>query len=184
LPDVLRRVDAWLHRRRRRMRLALRPGLDTKGLSALRQDLGGTLPDELATLLAWHDGQNEDFEGNFADGWSLLRTDEITSLKDDLDGDPPPGWVKGWIPWSRNDNSFLVVDPKSAGTPVRAVWDGKSACPVVAPSLTAWFTQLLADFEAGRYVEDPERGDFLNTHRDGAIDKAIPTEEEDTTDAK
>jgi len=156
------------------MRLALRPGLDPAGVARLHQALDGHLPDELATLLAWHDGQKADFQGTFADGWCLLAADEITALKADLDADPPPGWQAGWVPWARDDNdSFLVLDPAT----VRAVWSGKDDHPPVAPSLTAWFTTLQADFEAGKYVEDPERGDYLNTRRTGA--NTTPEEESD-----
>lgn len=150
------------------MRLALRPGLDPAGVARLRAALDG-LPDELATLLAWHDGQKADFQGTFADGWCLLSADDIAALRADLDADPPAGWRAGWVPWARDDNdSFLVLDPATDGVPVRAVWSGKGDHPPVAPSLTAWFTTLLADFEAGKYVEDPERGDYVNTRRTGA----------------
>jgi cell wall assembly regulator SMI1 len=147
------------------MRLALRPGLVPTALDELRCRLNDALPTELAQLLAWHDGQNPDFEGTFADGWCLLRGEDIPLLKADLDSDPPPGWQSGWIPWARTANdSFLVIAPTPPDLPIRAVWVGKSAPPIVAPSLTAWFATFLADLEAGNYAEDAERGTFLNTH--------------------
>lgn len=151
LPEVLARLDAWLYRNRRRMRRGLRPG----------SAVGARFVPDLATLLAWHDGQAEDFTGTFADGWCLLSAAEITVLAADLDADPPPGWVRGWLPFARTANdSFLVLDPHTEGHPVRAVWYGKAEVALLAPSLTAWFTRLLSDFEAGRYAEDSERGDF------------------------
>jgi cell wall assembly regulator SMI1 len=160
------------------MRLALRPGLDEAGLATVRQALG-TFPDELSTLLAWHDGQADDFRGTFADCWCLLPGQDIVALARDLDKDPPPGWVCGWIPFARDSgDSYLVLDPAAEGKPVRALWSGKNTAKLVAPSLTAWFATLVTDFEAGRYVEDPERGDFIRSSHDGAM----PTDETDETE--
>ncbi len=161
---VLDRLNRWLYRRRRRMRQALRPGLNASSLALFRESLGGPLPDELAELLAWHDGQSDDFQGTFADGWNLLSATEIVTVKEDLDQNPPPGWQVGWIPFARDDSdSFLVVDPMTSGVPVRAVWSGQETFPPIAASLTAWFVTLLNDFEAGRYVEDEERGTFFKS---------------------
>jgi hypothetical protein len=41
------------------------------------------------------------------------------------------------------------------------VWRGRPDHPTVADSLAAWAADFLADVEAGRYEEDPERGEFL-----------------------
>ena len=154
--DVLARLDRWMYRHRRRMRLALRPGLDAGALADL--NCRRAISDELATLLAWHDGQSPEFRGTFADNWCLLSGAEILLLAADLDADPPPSWVSGWLPVARDaSDSFLVVDPVT----VRAVWSGKDEPTVVAVSLTAWVTGLLTEFEAGLYVEDEERGDYL-----------------------
>jgi cell wall assembly regulator SMI1 len=161
------------------MRLALRPGLDDHALATVRQALG-SLPDELSTLLAWHDGQADDFQGTFADCWCLLSGQDIVALTRDLDQDPPPGWVHDWIPFARDSgDSYLAIDPITDGKPIKALWSGKDKAQVVAPSLTAWFATLLADFEVGRYVEDPERGDFIRSHRDGAM----PDDNEEASDA-
>ena len=163
LGPLLARLGRWLGRRRRRFLKGLRPGATPAELDALQARLGMPLPQELRVLLAWHNGQTEDFVGRFEQDWILMGTDDIARAKPDLDADAKAtGWRPAWIPFLDDDNGdYVCLDTSVPGPPVREFWAGNAAHEVVAPSLTAWVKAFVANVEKGRYAEDPERGTFM-----------------------
>lgn len=134
----------------------------------LGRELGVDLPEELQTLLAWHNGQRADVPGSFEGHWNLVGSREIAELKRRLDAAAPPGWKRHWIPLFDDDSgNYLALDAVAPGHPLHACWlpSGKSA--VLAPSLTAWLADFLAALERGDYYEDPERGAFHRRRENG-----------------
>lgn len=121
------------------------------------------MPADLRALLAWHNGQGEDFAGAFVQGWLLMSTEQILLAKntlDDADG-RAPGWDKDWVPFLDDDaGNYVCVDTSAAGA-IREFWAGNAEHPVSAPSLRRWLEEFVAAVERGEYVEDPERGRFL-----------------------
>jgi cell wall assembly regulator SMI1 len=167
LKGLLDRLERWLAAHRPRLLHALRPGANEVALQALQAQLGRELPQELRTLLAWHNGQGEEFAGRFEEDWLLLGTDDITSAKAELDqgavgNGAGNGWRPEWIPFMDDDaGNYRFLDTSQAEPPVRDYWADQPEQRVVAPSLTAWVEDFVKAVEAGEYHEDPERGTFL-----------------------
>ncbi len=153
LAALLERLEAFLKKHRRRYHRGLRPGATDDELAALAAALGGPVPDPLATWLRWHNGQDEDLIGAFVESFRLLSAADIVRA---LGGRRAP------VPILEDDtDDFVVLDTTGAGLPVREVWHGADRPIDAAPSFEAWVAGLLRDFEAGRYHEDPERGDYV-----------------------
>jgi cell wall assembly regulator SMI1 len=164
VPALLNRLETWLRSHRPRYVQGLLPGANAEELASLRAGLGGTLPEELRALLAWHNGQSGDLVGAFEDCWELMSATQIIAAKQDLDarGGGPGAWKPAWIPFLDDDaGSYLVLEPSQAGMPVREYRPDSTEAAVVAPSLIAWLRDFVAAVERGEYVEDTERGDFL-----------------------
>jgi cell wall assembly regulator SMI1 len=154
LAPALARLDAWLKQHRKGYAAALKAGASARSLAALEKKIG-TLPGPLRELLAWHDGQEED-SGAFEGSWRLLGAAEVAEYKEGLD-------EAAYVPFLADDRGdTLALDTASPGMPVREV-RGEGKAPVVAPSLQAWLERFVADLEAGRYHEDPERGDLVRS---------------------
>jgi cell wall assembly regulator SMI1 len=166
LADVLPRLDAWLVRHRPTYHAALNLGATAEELAALERSLGQPLPEELRTWLGWHNGQKEGFHGAFVESFYLLGTERIASLARSIrEEDAVAGWNNAWIPLLASDQEDLIVlDTAGPGRPLREVWQGNDAHDVTAKSLADWAENLLKDFEANRYVEDPERGELMRVN--------------------
>ncbi len=167
LKELLERLERWLAAHRPQLLKALRPGANEVELQALQAQLGRELPGELRTLLAWHNGQGEDYPGRFEEDWLLMGAGEIAQAKKELDegavgNGAGNGWRPEWIPFLDDDaGNYLFLDASQAKPPVRAYRLDQSEQPVQAPSLTAWVEKFVKAVEAGEYHEDPERGTFL-----------------------
>jgi cell wall assembly regulator SMI1 len=160
VPALLARVDRWLAVHRPHFHRGLLPGADGAELAALKESLGGSIPDEVTQLLHWHGGQSPDVTGALEHGWSLMSPKEIAASKKALDAQPPHGWHSGWVPILEDEGgSYLVLDTHP-GRPVRALWKGNPAPETVAPSLAGWLQDFVTALEAGKYHEDSERGTF------------------------
>jgi cell wall assembly regulator SMI1 len=167
LKGLLDQLERWLAAHRPRLLHALRPGANEVELQALQAQLGRELPGELRTLLAWHNGQGEEFAGRFEEDWLLMGAGDIARAKAELDAGAVGngagnGWRPEWIPFLDDDaGNYVFLDTSQPEPPVREYWLGQPEQPVVAPSLTAWAENLVRAVEAGQYEEDPERGTFL-----------------------
>lgn len=158
--DLLAGLDAWLKKNRKRYHKGLLPGADDKALAALEKALGKPLPPELATWLRWHNGQDEDMIGAFVESFNLMSADEIAAAYQERKGEK--GWDKAFVPILDDyQGDHVVLDVSKPELPVREVWRGRDDHPEVATSMRGWLAMLLADFEAGKYSEDPERGEFI-----------------------
>src|SRR5262249_21595723 len=161
LGDMPGRTDGGGARPRPRFRGALRPGPAPAELAEFGQALGMPLPEQLGTLLAWHNGQNPDVPGAFVEDWRLMSTAEIAAAKKQLDAESPPGWNKAWVPFLDDGNgNYVVLDTSELGMPVREGWRGREGAEGVAPSLAAWVADFVTALEGGSYHEDMERGGF------------------------
>jgi cell wall assembly regulator SMI1 len=162
---ILDRLEQWLKANRPHYLEALRPGASEDDFVALRGSLGAAVPNELRQLLSWHNGQAEDFSGAFEGSWSLMSAEQIGAAKRGLDaqaGDGRSGWQPACVPFLDNDEGdCLCLDPSLPGTPVRQYRQTSAEAPTIAPSLTAWLNNFVTRVEAGKYHEDPERGQFL-----------------------
>jgi cell wall assembly regulator SMI1 len=167
LRALLDRLEKWLAKHRPHFLKGLRPGANAAELHQLGAQLSLSVPEDLQTLLAWHNGQTAEFTGRFEENWRLLGTEEMVAAKQDLDAGAAGngqgnGWKPGWIPFLDNDSGdYLVLDTTQAGAPVRGFWLGQAEQPVEAPSLTKWVEAFVTAVEAGQYHEDPEHGTFL-----------------------
>jgi cell wall assembly regulator SMI1 len=160
LKDALARLDAWLKQHRGRYHAGLRPGATEAELGEWAEALGRPVPAGLADWLRWHNGQDEDLIGAFVESFRLMSVRDV--IEESRQRRAEPGWQPAWVPILDDDQGDLVVlDTSRDGLPVREVWQGRDDFPEVAPSLEAWVGTLLRDMEAGRYLEDPERGDFI-----------------------
>jgi cell wall assembly regulator SMI1 len=166
LTALLGRLDAWLSRHRSGYHKELLPGASAANLEALQAAVGAPVPDELKTILTWHNGQSTDFAGKFEGDWALMSAGQIADAKRELDGGEAvqSGWQAAWIPFLGDDSDdYVCLDTSQPGNPVRAFWQGKTEHGVVAPSLAAWLEDFVAALVRGEYHEDPERGSFLRT---------------------
>ena len=160
VPALLGRLEGWLKKRRRRYFKGLRPGATEAELAELARALGKPVPAELADWLRWHNGQDEDLIGAFVESFNLMSAQAVIAALSERKGQA--GWKSAWVPILDDYQGDLVVlDTSRPGCPVLERWEGRDDTPEVAPSLEAWLTALVGDVEAGRYHEDPERGEFV-----------------------
>jgi len=168
LATLLRRLNDWLARHRSGYQKELLPGASAANITALQAAIGMPVPEELKTLLTWHNGQSTDFAGKFEQDWMLMSTTRIGDAKRELDGGEAAkhGWQRAWIPFLVDESDdYSCLNTSQPGNPVWAFWRGQTANRVMAPSLTAWVADFVAALERGEYQEDPERGSFLRTEK-------------------
>jgi cell wall assembly regulator SMI1 len=163
IAENLDRLDHRLLQHRPRYHSALLPGATPAELHLAETNLGLRLPEDLRTLLTWHNGQRDDFAGAFEASWQLMSADHIVAAKLELDADSEQtGWQPAWVPFLDDDQGdYLCLDTGQAAAPVRGFWPPKTEHPIIAPSLAAWLEEFVSAVERGEYVEDPERGAFL-----------------------
>ena len=164
LKSALARLEESLRKHRPHYRNILLPGASATELASLEKSLSVSLPEEARTLLAWHNGQEADSIGGFERDWRLLSTTQIAEEKNDLlDPDAKDtGWSPVWIPFLGDGyGNYLCLDTSKTPPPLREFWAGNREHPLVAESLTGWIEMFVTAVEAGKYVEEPERGTFL-----------------------
>jgi len=161
LSAVLARLEAWLKVNRPAFLATLKKGAGPAAFEKVTRDTGLPVPPELADWLRWHDGQDEDTPSALVGAFSLIDHEEIVSEYLDRQAGTDGPWKKGWLPLLDDfSGSLICLDTTRPGAPVIEAWRGRAEAIDAAPSLLAWAKTLLAEFEAGRYVEDPERGHF------------------------
>jgi len=140
----------------------LLPGASVADLAGLHGQLGLPVPDDLAKLLAWHNGQSAESHGRFVQDFVLMGSAQIVEARNYLQGEKVAGWQPSLVPLLDDDQgNYLCLDTSTSPAAVREFWQDQPHHPPVAPSLKAWLEQFVTDVEAGKYREDPERGTFL-----------------------
>jgi cell wall assembly regulator SMI1 len=161
LPELLTRLDTWLAQHRQRFHKGLLPGATPEQCESLKKQIPCPLPEELRTLLSWHNGQDPDLVGGLEENWILLSSEEIADAKHELDEANADGWHKNWLPFvDDGQGNSLVLDTSRPGAPVFDCWQGRAQHDEIAPSLTAWMRNFVTAVEKGEYHEDSERGGF------------------------
>ena len=163
--NVFSRLETWLRKHRRRFLASLNPGATPAELDTLQKQVAAPLPEFLRTLLAWHNGQGQDFVGAFEENWLLMSCQTIAEAKRYLDAEAKDmGWQPAWIPFLDNDaGDYLCADTSQQQAPVRAFYLGNTEHPAVAESLERWVEDFVSNVEKGNYVEEPERGTFMKS---------------------
>jgi cell wall assembly regulator SMI1 len=164
---LLQRLDHWLATKRPRYARGLLPGADRSELISLEKKVGLPIPADLAVLLAWHNGQNDDFVGHLEGDWDLMSLAEMVDVKAEMDpAAGQGGWQRAWIPFLKDDSDdYVLLDTSQPGAPVREFWQGNPDHSIVAPSLKTWLEDFVRALEHGEYVEDPERGTMLRRNK-------------------
>jgi cell wall assembly regulator SMI1 len=165
---LVARLERWLAQHRERYLRGLAPGADDARLQRLQAALGRPLPEGLRTLLAWHNGQDDEFSGRFLEGWVLMSADEAESAWKELTSAPEASrvWRPEWVPFMEDDrDNYVFLDTSQSGAPVREFWAKNPEKPTVAPSFEAWLEQFVTAVEANQYAQDPERGWFVRQTR-------------------
>jgi cell wall assembly regulator SMI1 len=167
IADNLARLDHWLLVHRPRYQRALLPGATAAELKRVHAQLGRPLPEDLQTLLSWHDGQESEMAGAFEESWLLMSAARIAAAKLDLDASSKQtGWQPAWVPFLDDDQGdYLCLDTSLPVAPLRLFRPGQTGRLEIAPSLAAWLDAFVCAVERAEYVVDPERGAFLRTSR-------------------
>jgi cell wall assembly regulator SMI1 len=159
---LLARLEKWLAKHRKRFLRSMPEGATLDELDALQSALGQPVPDELRALLAWHNGQGEDFAGCFYEQWYLLSTVQIAKVHDELVKGQKGRFRAEGVPFLNDDRDNCVfLDTSQEPPPVREFWQKNKDQPTLAPSLAAWLEDFVNGVEAGEFTEDPERGHFV-----------------------
>jgi cell wall assembly regulator SMI1 len=163
LHDSLRQLNIWLREHRPVFHSGLMRGANDREIGELADALGHSVPQELEIWLRWHNGQADGAVGSLVGAFNPLSAEEIAEIVADRPNHPEDGpWNPAWIPLLDDFQGDLVcLDSSRPGCPVLELWGGHDDPMEVAPTLTAWVEQFLHDCLAGRYVEEPERGEFL-----------------------
>jgi cell wall assembly regulator SMI1 len=174
IAGLLARLERWLHQHRPRFLKGLKPGASAADLDSLEKASGQPLPADLRALLAWHNGQNDDFVGCFEENWYLMDTQQIAEAWREQTGSDATKavWQKGWIPFLDDDrDNYTFLDTTQPGQPVRQFWKRNPEQQTVAPSLAAWLEHFVTGVEAGKYTVEEERGAFMRAPEDGQAAK-------------
>lgn len=163
LSDVLTQLDAYLTKNRPGYHKGLQPGASATDLAKLEKSLGVALPEDLRAWFEWHNGQSQKMVGCFVESWLMLSAEEIAACHKEQKAEADELWNDAFVPILDDNQGDLVVIDTRHGSRVVELWRGHDKPEIVAESLTAWAAELVSDFEAGLYVEDSERGEFLRT---------------------
>ena len=160
----LDRLANWFQKHRTHFAKELCAGASVETLADLDKTLALRLPDELKTLLAWRNGQNPESLACFESNWHLMGADQIAQDKQTLlDPDAEQtGWRTEWIPFlSDGYGNYICMDSNKSPAPLRGFWLGNAEHAIVAESLSQWVADFADAVEAGKYVEEHERGTFV-----------------------
>jgi len=140
--ELLARLDAWLKKNRKRYHKGLLPGADDKALASLEKALGRAVPEGLAALLRWHNGQEEDMIGAFVESFNLMSADEIAAAYQERKGEK--GWDAAFVPILDDyQGDHVVLDARKPELPVLLI----TGYSHLAPQVGSEFTLLRKPFD-------------------------------------
>ncbi|WP_433077840.1 SMI1/KNR4 family protein [Dactylosporangium sp. CA-052675] len=157
LPDTLTRIEDWLWNNAPATARELAPPATDADLEALRRTLGVALPDDLVTMLRWHNGGGDgDGRMTVAPGYAMLDTRgmaAITEMNRRVGSTAPPSpWPAAWlVAASSFTSSYLVVDTADpAGAVFTFDWQDRAPAPEPTwPSLADTLATMLHTIETG-----------------------------------
>ena len=115
--DTLAGIEAWLRANTPATAAELGPPATDSDLDHIRQSLGLNLPEDLVTLLCWHNGGGDsDMPMTIAPGCGMLSAQaivKITALNRSVGGPTtsPSPWKPSWLViGSTFTDSFLIIE--------------------------------------------------------------------------
>jgi len=182
MSDWLLTIDGWLRENRPAYYSRLRPGVDHYAIAAAEQALGIRLPEALAQLYMWKDGQPDDcydslFYNLMFPSLERSATTAAVMTEDRTEFEAPDWWLSSWFPFLDNGAGDLVcVDVEGAfgGRPgqVLSFWHETADRDIEYASVEAWGETFAASLKRGLWHETPE-GTFrpsAASTRDDAVD--------------
>jgi cell wall assembly regulator SMI1 len=161
MPDLLKRLDAWLSKNRPAYYAGLLPGLSDMEWDAFVVQLGVRPPDAFRAFYQWRSGNTN---GCFHKNRDWMTAEDVADTKQMLDdmieNDFEPGyWNRDWIPFLHNGGgSYLCVDVTGAtddGVPGQLVafWKADEDRPICAQSLEGWLADFVNSLERDSWEE-------------------------------
>jgi cell wall assembly regulator SMI1 len=166
-PDAVRslhRVEAWMKRHHPDRLPLFRPAARPESLARLEALLGKTVPCEIRTLYAAHDGQPEGAPSLYLNQrWLPLDLARVTwedlclrygAGDSDPGGERSPLWSSEWLPLfgsPRGDHYCVDLGTTPAGRYGRILWFlyDEPRRAVIAASLTQWLRRIADGVEDG-----------------------------------
>jgi cell wall assembly regulator SMI1 len=160
--DLISRADDWLNANRPDYYARLRPGVDEAALDAYQAKFGLALPTEFRELYCWRDGQDLGADAKaLVHNHMFMPLSDSASSKELLDGmigadfDDPAWWRVGWVPFTLGfggDHYCIDLETEDGVRRGQIIdfWHDDPTRNVRAPSLAAWFRDLVICMEQGR----------------------------------
>ena len=175
--EWIEKLDEWLRQNRSEYYAQLRPGLSPDELRQLESELGVSLPDGLAALLQWRNGQSADCYSSFYYNSQLMGAPEILSARETLNelvecGDQAESWWSPtWVPFLDNGGGAhhcVETAPGENAGNVIEFWHDLDERPVAFPSIDSWGTLFAESLEAGLWLVDND-GE-IHAREEGNVD--------------
>ena len=175
--EAWQRIAAWCERYAPELLAGLNPGATDTEIADAEAHLGVTFPDDLREFYRLHDGQSETGYSPLPAGdwlslsrvcgeWDVWQDLQREGHFDNAEGVPDTGvrpdwWNAGWVPLTHDGGgNHYCADfaPTEEGVTGQIIefWHDEGSRDVVAPSLTAWLSDVADGLESGALVYSPE----------------------------
>jgi molybdopterin molybdotransferase len=166
-------LEDWFSQHAPKAKEVLLPGATADDIAALEKSVGSTVPDELRSLFAAHDGQQPRSFVSTIDGCMLLSCKRagkawstLGELLDAGDLDQPAEskdgkvkavwWSKKWIPFAEGGSGDMLcvdLDPAAKGTAgqVLRFFHDEGWRDQLAPSVEAFLADYLRRLREGKF---------------------------------
>jgi len=160
MTEWIQTIDRWLRDTRPDYYALLRPGASPESIEQVEQRLGYRLPEALAQLYMWKDGQPLDCYDSFfynfmfppleaAIGSAEIMNDEF------VEGEVPADWWRSaWFPFLDNGGGDMIcadMEGTFGGVPGQVVWFMHEVADrdIEYPSVDAWGATFALSLERG-----------------------------------
>ena len=175
--ESLAKLQAWMLENS--PGVSFRPPADPLAMDNFNDKSGLVLPGELRQTLLMADGETRKSAGAIGNwrlmpiaeiqaAWGLLRQLVVKGAFEYLTPNPSPyfrqyWWHLGWIPFVSSDlGDFYCIDTDppepSRSEQILLYLKDQPARPLVAPSISAWFSRITRDLDDGVYTYDDTQG--------------------------